>query len=173
MNGIWLTCSCIVALALGLATLFMLGFRVNTTPSMPVGFYHLESRAPKRGDIVSICLEHDRFSELALDRGYLRSGQCTSGTRPLLKRLAGLPGDRVEVGPAGILVNGRLQPCSQARVMDSHERHLSTPALESGTIPANKALVLSDGHTGGFDSRYFGLVDLRALRSAWPVMTFE
>ncbi len=180
MNAIWPRSSLLfVALALvlvlifGFGALWARGFRLNLTPSVAVGLYRLESRAPARGDLVSLCLAHDRFSKLALERGDLRPGLCPSGTRPLLKRLVGLPGDQLDIAPEGVRINGQLQPCSQVRTLDSHGRPLPGGGLESGIIPANQALLLSDGHTGGFDSRYFGLVDLRALRPARLVMTFE
>ena len=180
MNAIWPRSSLpLVALVLalvlilGLGALWAQGFRLNLTPSVAVGLYRLESRAPERGDLVAFCPQQGALAALALERGYLRPGLCDSGTRPLLKRLVGLPGDQLALTSEGVRVNGHLQPCSQARSMDSHDRPLPQGALKSGTIPANKTLLLSDGHTGGFDSRYLGLVDLRTIRSARPVMTFE
>jgi conjugative transfer signal peptidase TraF len=176
MNAIWPRFSLPLAalvLIFGLGALWALGFRLNLTPSVAVGLYRLASRAPARGDLVAFCPQQGALAALALERGYLGPGLCASGTRPLLKRLVGLPGDGVEIVPAGILVNGQLQPRSQVRTLDSHGRPLPRGALISNIIPANKALLLSDGHTGGFDSRYFGLVDLRALRQARSVMTFE
>ncbi len=180
MNAIWprsrlLPAALVLALSLifWLGVLWALGFRLNLTPSVAVGLYRLESRAPERGDLVAFCPEQGALAALALERGYLRPGLCDSGTRPLLKRLVGLPGDQLDIAPEGVRINGQLQPCSQVRTLDSHGRPLPRGGLESGTIHANKALVLSDSHKGGFDSRYFGLVDLRALRPARPVMTFE
>ena len=86
-------------LALTLALLFGAGLRFNPTPSLPKGIYRIVSGAPApkdfvRGELVSFCLEGE-FAELALERGYLEPGSCPSGLRPLLKRLAGLPGDVV------------------------------------------------------------------------------
>lgn len=180
MNAIWPRSSLLfVALGLALVLIFgfgalwALGFRLNLTPSVAVGLYRLASRAPERGDLVAFCPQQGALPALALERGYLRPGLCASGTRPLLKRLVGLPGDQLVIAPEGARINGRLQPCSQVRTLDSHGRLLPRGALESGTIPANKTLLLSDGHTGGFDSRYFGLVELRELRPARPVMIFE
>ena len=180
MNAIWprsslplATLALALVLIFGLGPLWALGFRLNLTPSVAVGLYRLESRAPERGDLVAFCPQQGALKALALERRYLRPGLCASGTRPLLKRLVGLPGDQLDIASEGVRINGQLQPCSQVRTLDSHGRPLPRGALESGTIPANKALVLSDGHTGGFDSRYFGLVDLHALRPARPVIVFD
>jgi type IV secretory pathway protease TraF len=67
------------------------GLRFNPTPSLPKGVYRLAPGVPEKNDLVNFCLEGD-FAELALERGYLEPGSCPSGLRPLLKRLAALPG---------------------------------------------------------------------------------
>ena len=70
----------------------------------------------------------------------------------------------------GIAINGRLWPQSRAVSRDSHGRPM--PKAEnfgSQTIPGGLALVLSDRHPGGFDSRYFGLVPMASLRKVEPV----
>lgn len=70
--------------------------------------------------------------------------------RPLLKRVAGLPGDVVET--AGL----------HALEADSFDRPLVS-ALGDGRIPLGMALVLAP-HGGSFDGRYFGLVPLASLQ---------
>jgi conjugative transfer signal peptidase TraF len=107
---------------------------------------------------------------MALKRNYLRAGACPNGLEPLLKRVAGMPGDHIEVGQDGIAINGRLWPQSRVVARDSHGRLM--PEAEnfgSQTIPPGLALVLSDRHPGGFDSRYFGLVPMASLRKVEPV----
>lgn len=79
--------------------------------------------------------------------------------RPLLKRLAGLPGDSVD--PSAFPI----------RPVDSHGRSMS-PALLPGVVPPGMALVLAD-HEGSFDSRYFGLVPLESLQRVEPVFVFN
>lgn len=150
-------------LALALALVFGAGLRFNPTPSLPKGIYRVfpgnsGAGVPERNDLVSFCLEGE-FAELALERGYLEPGSCPSGLRPLLKRLAALPGDFV--GPSSFPI----------RSVDSHERPMS-PALVPGVVPPGKALVLAD-HPGSFDSRYFGFVPLEALQRVEPVFVFS
>ena len=160
-------CSLTLA-ALGLCWVF--GLRVNATASMPRGIYSLAPDVPERGDLVSVCLEQGYFSTLALDRGYLRPGSCPNGLEPLLKRVAGMPGDHIEVGQNGMAINGKLWPKSRAVARDRLGRPM--PEAEnfgSQTIPPGLALVLSDRHPGGFDSRYFGLVPMASLRKVEPV----
>lgn len=163
-----LCASSLTLAALGLFWVF--GLQVNTTASMPRGIYRLVPDAPERGDLVSVCLEDGAFASLALKRNYLRPGACPNGLEPLLKRVAGMPGDHIEVGQDGIAINGRLWPQSRVVARDSHGRPM--PKAEnfgSQTIPGGLALVLSDLHPGGFDSRYFGLVSMASLRKVEPV----
>ena len=149
--------------ALALALAFGAGLRFNPTPSIPKGIYRIVSGTPAppefmKGDLVSFCLEGE-FAELALERDYLEPGSCPSGLRPLLKRLAGLPGD---------FVNPYAFPiCSE----DSQGRPMS-PALTPGVIPFGMALVLAN-HPGSFDSRYFGFVPLDSLQRVEPVFIFN
>ena len=148
-------------LALTLALVFGAGLRFNPTPSLPKGIYRIAPGAPEKNDLVSFCLEGE-FAELALERGYLEPGSCPSGLRPLLKRLAGLPGDFVD--PLAFPI----------RSVDSHGRFMS-PALSPvtpGVVPPGMALVLSD-HPGSFDSRYFGFVPLENLQRVKPVFLFN
>lgn len=153
---------------------WVFGLRVNATGSMPRGIYRLAPGAPERGDLVSVCLEDGAFATLALKRNYLRAGACPNGLEPLLKRVAGMPGDLLEIGQDGIAINGKLWPQSRAVSRDSHGRPM--PKAEnfgSQTIPGGLALVLSDRHPGGFDSRYFGLVPMASLRKAEPVFLLD
>jgi conjugative transfer signal peptidase TraF len=148
--GVWLALT--FALASGV------GLRFNPTPSLPMGIYRLAPGLPEKNDLVSVCLQGE-FAELALERGYLEPGSCPSGLRPLLKRLAALPGESVD--PSAFPI----------RSVDSQGRSIS-PVLMPGVVPPGMALVLAD-HPGSFDSRYFGFVPLDRLQRVeavwlWP-----
>lgn len=146
------------------------GVRVNLTHSMPQGLYRITEDAPQRGDMVTLCLPED-IAAWALERGYIGAGSCPSGTQPLLKYLAAIPGDRLDVCPDGIRVKASSSPAClwPARPLshDKKDRHLGT-ILTSGIIPEDKALVLAF-HPGSFDGRYFGLVSLASLRRVEPL----
>lgn len=141
-----------------LSGLWLAGLRVNVTASLPVGLYRLCPDAPGKGDYVSFCLEGE-YADLALERGYVGAGSCPSGLRPLLKQVAGLPGDLVDA--AGL----------HALEADSLNRPLSS-ALHDGRIPPGMALVLAP-HGGSFDGRYFGLVPVASLQRVEPVLVFH
>ena len=163
--------STLLALCL-LAALFICwtaDFRLNLTASMPKGIYRITDGGFERGDQVELCLE-GAFAELALERGYLRTGRCENGIMPLVKTLAGLPGDAFAIERDGITVNGALLPESAIRAFDNKGRRMPVQ-LQSGVIPQGKALVLS-AHEGGFDGRYFGLVDMDKLKKVEPLITF-
>ena len=144
----------LVALILCIA--WAAGLRVNVTASLPRGLYLLCPGTPDRGDFVAFCLSGE-FAALAGERGYVLAGSCASGLRPLLKRVAALPGDVVDV--AALLLRAR----------DSQGRPLPS-ALHSGVVPPGMVLLLAD-HPGSFDGRYFGLVPLAALQRVRPFLT--
>ena len=143
--------------ALAFLLLWCAGLRVNLTPSLPKGIYALRPGTPGKGDYAAFCLDGE-FADLARQRGYLQAGSCPSGLRPLLKMLAGLPGDAI---PGDLRVHHRD---NQGRVMFS--------VLPDGVIPPGMVLMLAD-HPGSFDGRYFGLVPLDALQRVKSVFLFN
>ncbi|MBF0482612.1 MAG: conjugative transfer signal peptidase TraF [Desulfovibrionaceae bacterium] len=163
---------CLLLLVAGLA-LFHAGVRINLTASMPRGLYLLVPGNPWRGDVVSFCLDDPFYAGLAQERGYLRSGACPGGLEPLLKTLAGVPGDSLEISPEGVWVDGHLEPNSRLVISDSHGRPMPvSTSLGFERIPSGMGLVLSSDHPGGFDGRYFGLQPLASLHLARLVFTF-
>jgi conjugative transfer signal peptidase TraF len=145
------------ALAAAFMLAWLAGYRFNATPSLPVGFYRLSADAPGKGDYAAFCLDGE-FAELARERGYLQAGSCPSGLRPLLKIVAGLPGD---------FIPGDLALCpadSLGRAMPS--------VLPKGRVPPGMALLLAE-HPGSFDSRYFGFVPLDNLRRTKMVWVWQ
>lgn len=163
----------VVALFAALTWAYDCGFRLNVTPSLDRGIYRISENPPQRGDIVAFCLSGPS-ADLARERGYLQPGSCPSGLRPLMKRLAGVPGDVVSVVAEGIVCGPaeglRCFWPVHALMLDSQGRALA-PAWLEGTIPSGQALVLTPHH-GGYDSRYFGFVPLPNLTTYTPVCTF-
>ncbi|MGD9950249.1 MAG: conjugative transfer signal peptidase TraF [Desulfobulbus sp.] len=151
---------------------WQLGFRVNLTPSLPMGLYRLTGGPLHRGQIVAFCLDDPEFVQLARERGYLTAGSCPSGLRPLLKVINGLPGDSVQQCGDMIMVNDHVLEHTKILGRDSQGRTMPSSNLLPGIIPAGKALLLSQHHDGSFDSRYFGLVPIVSLRPVEPVITF-
>ena len=157
-----------VAVGLALAAADLAGLRYNATPSVPVGLYREVDRGPGRGVLVFFCLDEAR-GRFARERGYVSAGrECPGGTKPLLKPVAAIPGDHVQVASDGVTINGRPAPNSAPRARDSRGRPLA--AAEGGVVPAGNVWILS-GHTpASYDSRYFGPVPVdQIVAAAVPV----
>ncbi|MGB3272949.1 MAG: conjugative transfer signal peptidase TraF [Xanthobacteraceae bacterium] len=148
------------------------GFRLNATPSYPLGLWRIEQPvAPiKVGDLVFICMPDGPGLSLGLERGYLRAGLCPSGAGPLIKTIAAVPGAHVDVRQS-VTVDGRALAHSRVRRVDAEGRALS--AYAGGIVPPGHLYLHSD-YAGSYDSRYFGpLPDAGLLGLARPVATFD
>jgi signal peptidase I len=92
------------------------------------------------------------------------------GTR-LIKRIAAVGGDRVELHEGHLSING--QPLGQAGLDEVEDFGRTLAQLDLGqgggpditgmTVPAGKVLMLGDHRGNSADGRYFGLVDASAL----------
>ncbi|NTI26585.1 conjugative transfer signal peptidase TraF (plasmid) [Rhizobium rhizogenes] len=148
------------------------GYRLNLTPSEPLGLWRIVTlqRPVEAGNLVFICPPATASFEEALRRGYLRRGLCAGGFAPLIKSVAALPGQHVEIG-ANVTVDGRPLPSSIVRQSDGEGRAL-TP-YTGGIVPP-KNLFLHSSFASSYDSRYFGPVpDTGLLGLARPVLTFD
>ncbi|MBO9101825.1 MULTISPECIES: conjugative transfer signal peptidase TraF [Rhizobium] len=148
------------------------GFRLNLTPSEPLGLWRIMAlqRPVEVGDLVFICPPATASFEEARRRGYVRSGLCPSGFAPLIKTVSALPGQHVEIG-ANVTVDGRPLASSIVRASDGEGRPI-TP-FKTGIVPLRN-LFLHSSFASSYDSRYFGPVpDTGLLGLARPVLTFD
>ncbi|ATU95358.1 conjugative transfer signal peptidase TraF [Phyllobacterium zundukense] len=150
---------------------FFGGYRLNLTPSEPLGLWRIVQldRPVRTGDLVFICLPPTEQFRQALTRGYLRRGLCDGGVAPLIKTVAALPGQRVEIG-ADVVIDGQSLPNLRLRHTDGDGRAIAPFA--GGIVPPGY-LYLHSSFESSYDSRYFGPVpDAGLLGLAWPVFTF-
>ncbi|MHC2585460.1 conjugative transfer signal peptidase TraF [Bradyrhizobium liaoningense] len=147
------------------------GLRINMTPSYPQGLWRIETldRAVAAGDLVFICPPDTAEFERAFARGYIRRGLCAGGLSPLIKTVAALGGQQVDVANQ-VLIDGRPLPDSDVRQADAAGRPLL--AFAGGIIPPGDLYLHSD-FAGSYDSRYFGPIPSSGvLGLARPVFTF-
>jgi conjugative transfer signal peptidase TraF len=146
-------------------------FRVNTTPSEPLGLWRIVpiDRSPDVGDMVFVCLSRSAIVEQARARGYLRRGLCESGYAPLIKTVVAIAGQRVEIGRS-VWIDGVKIPHSELALLDGAGRRL-IPARDGQVAPGH--LFLHSPFLGSWDSRYFGSVPVSSvLGLAREVLTF-
>jgi conjugative transfer signal peptidase TraF len=138
--------------------------RVNFTPSMPLGVYRLEalpSNGFARGMFVVVCAPADA-AELGWRRGYLSHGGCPHDTEPLLKMVAGVPGDDVEVSMHGVAVNGCVLANSVPLAFDRSDRPLKAWPSGHYHLGPNQ-LWLYAGHPRSWDFRYWGPATMTSI----------
>ena len=143
-------------------------FPINESPSMPRGVYVLTSRPITRGAIVGACIP-ESFATLAKERGYLHSGTCRSGVRPVMKYIAALPGDSVEIRHPKVLINGEAIPNTEVLTTDPLGRPIPNQ-IGFHTVRPGEYWLISNLDRGSFDSRYFGPVT-EILGAVEPLIT--
>ncbi|ODT64902.1 MAG: conjugative transfer signal peptidase TraF [Pelagibacterium sp. SCN 63-23] len=130
------------------------GMRLNLTPSYPLGIWRIQpiDREAVIGDLVFICPPGTPAFVLGVERGYLPTGSCPSGTAPLIKTVVAVAGQVVKVEHT-IAIDGIELQNSGVRSTDAQSRPLSVFA--GGQVPPGSVFLHSD-FGGSYDSRYFG-----------------
>ena len=140
--------------------LHLVGVTINLSESQPLGLYRAVKGAWARRDLVAVCLP-DAYVPTAVARGYVgRRGACGTHT-PLIKRVAAIGGDHVEVA-ARVSVNGRTLPGTELLARDGAGRPLR--AATGGTLAPGELWLVSSVVPTSIDSRYFGPVPARNVR---------
>lgn len=147
------------------------GYRVNFTPSEPLGLWRIRplDRPVTTGDMVFVCTPQTPIMQEARKRGYLGRGLCPGRTAPLIKSVVAREGKRVEIG-RNVTIDGAELDHSELERFDGLGRTLKpTPG---GRVPAGHVFLHSP-YKGSFDSRYFGPVpDKGVLGLADQVLTY-
>jgi conjugative transfer signal peptidase TraF len=161
------TLLCLTAFAFMLVHAF--GIRLNRSDSLPGIMYRTvplkEGEAINVGDRVLIDLSKiaNPVIERSIERGYVTR----TANQPMLKQIAGVPGDAVAIEDGFLSVNGELTKITVAS-QDSRGGKLQaypTPI----TLPPNRYWLTSDPERG-FDSRYFGPIHRDAFtHKAFPL----
>jgi conjugative transfer signal peptidase TraF len=161
-----------VALMLG-AACYVVGFRINTTRSIPVGLYWTSRVPVAKNTYVMFCPPNVSIFAVARKRGYIDDGVCPGGYGYMMKRVAATKGDIVNVTDTGIRVNGHLLPHSKPLAADPGGRPLQRWQNEHYTLDDSELLLMSDVSDLSFDGRYFGPINRSQIKSVIrPILTW-
>lgn len=117
----------------------------NRTGSAPQGLYWLSDEPFTHGRWVVVSAGSAE-SQWAEDHGFVGRDW------PLLKQIAGLPGDEICRTDAAVLINGRV--VAEARAVDSRGRAL--PVWRGCKVLGPDEFFLLTPHPDSLDGRYFG-----------------
>lgn len=168
---VWISVSVIAILSISIVGLAG-GYRLNLTPSQVLGLWRIKElhRPVAVGDLVFVCPPPSAPFLEARERGYLRHGLCAGGFAPLIKTVAALPGQHVEIG-ADVVIDGRPIRASGVHTTDGEGRLLRP--FVGGIVPPDH-LFLHSSFASSYDSRYFGPLPAAGLLGlARPVLTFD
>ena len=157
-----------------LILLYQMGYRYNSTPSYPVGIYKVNSSNHKivRGKLILICPPDTKFFRDANAKGYVAKGFCSNGYEPLIKKIAGVPGDKILIDKY-VYINGIKQPKSKVYMIDPQGNILKQTPKKEYFLRKNQIFLLSDYNDKSFDSRYFGPVNINLIQgSVVPVFVW-
>ena len=135
----------------------------NASGSAPLGFYYIEDRLPRRGEL-AIVKPPPNIELLLVARGILPPSV------PLVKQVSAAGGDEVcrSKAPLGnIAINGKVV----AEVLDQDHEGRQLPSWDGCIHLVEGEFFLLQPHPYSFDSRYFGPVlrcdILGVARSLW------
>jgi conjugative transfer signal peptidase TraF len=145
----------------GVIGLGAVGFRVNLTASEPLGLWRVvrADRPVRVGDLVFVCPPVSDVMRVARSRGYLRHGLCIGGFAPLIKTVAAMAGQMVEIDES-VRIDGR--ELAHSHLMDRDGRGRPMQSYPGGILPPGTVYLHSD-FPGSFDSRYFGPVPIGSI----------
>jgi len=147
-----LVATSVAALLLPAGIEFAPRFVWNASASVPVGLYRRVDGDPARGDLVLV-RPPEAVLRLATERGYLPADV------PLIKQVAGFPGERVCRIGARVLVEGK----QVATALEADGLGRPLPAWHGCRRLLPGELFLLNAHPASLDGRYFGPVGRAAV----------
>lgn len=111
----------------------------------------LSMRDPERGDIIVFEFPEDK------DKSYFQR-------RDFIKRVIGLPGDKIEIRSKNVYVNGDRYMTPEAVYKDGTMTVGPRDNMALITVPQNKYFVMGDNRDRSYDSRFWGFVDRSVIK---------
>ena len=158
----------------GIAVIKQAGFRVNTSPSIPLGIYRTTTSPLSVGSYVLLCPENKEPFITAQKRDYIGAGYCPGGLGYMFKRVAALPNDIITTTSNGMYINGKLYPDSKPFHHDALNRMLPIWHANQTRLKAGEVVLMTQGDKNSFDARYFGPLPQQQIVSVVrPVLTWR
>ncbi|MBQ3377575.1 MAG: S26 family signal peptidase [Synergistaceae bacterium] len=148
-------------------------FTFNISSSVPLGLWlRLSNKNIKIGDIVEINFEDFIYNNDWVPEAYYKANE-VGRTAPYLKRVAGLPGDVIELGEFNLLkINNKIILNSVILSQDRAGNILSSPDYSNKIkLQDNEVWLMSDSPRG-FDSRYLGPAKLNKCVKVLPILIY-
>lgn len=157
--------------------LIAMGFRINTTNSIPVGLYRITSIKNLKNAFVLFCPDDRPAFRQALERHYISPGLCPDGYGYLMKKVVAVAGDIVAVNADGVFVNEHVVPYSKPKLKDGMNRALPQLRVSNYRLKKNEIMTMTSQSEWSFDGRYYGVVHLSQIkgmsRPLWVIKNKE
>jgi signal peptidase I len=146
----------------------------NISISEPIGYY---LKLPiigtiKHGNKYLICISDIKYIVVLKQLGLPNSSnQCPYNSPYLIKQVAGVPGDIVEVTQPGILINNQLQLNSQS-FTSAHDVNLYPLPVGYKIILRKNEYFMLGNTPHSVDSRYFGVINRNQFYKQ-PILIFK
>ncbi|WP_027156704.1 conjugative transfer signal peptidase TraF [Methylobacter luteus] len=151
---------------------YIVGARINTTKSIPIGLYWISNEPVAKGAYVMFCPPQNGVFVKAKERGYIGAGFCPGGFGYMIKRILAAKNDIVAINDEGVRVNGELLPLSVPRKVDTVGQALPQFHVDHYRLGEAELLLMSDVSDTSFDGRYFGPVNRSQIKAVIrPVIT--
>lgn len=141
-----------------------LGFRINTSDSIPRGVYRITHASLSKNAYVLFCPDNRMAFRQALKRGYIDPGLFCEGYGYLMKKVVALSGDIVSVTSDGVFVNNTRIPYSKPKLHDGLGRLMPQWRVLNYRLKKDEVMTMTNQSIWSFDSRYYGLVHSKQLK---------
>lgn len=151
----------------------LMGFRINTSDSIPKGLYRLSKTSNFKNKFALFCPSNTIVFKQGLARGYIDHGLCPHGFGYLMKKVVAVKGDVVSSTKEGFTVNGQRLRFSKPKTEDGLKRPLIFWQVLNYQLKEDEVLTMTTQSPWSFDGRYYGLVSTGQLKGMLkPILTW-